>query len=290
MRRPPHLLALALVLSACGDPTVSRPDARSIIDLDGGAAAPPTRPDVTPPPAVQPYALLSLRGRAEGRRLYVEGTGNRRSYGIQPDGTFCADVPLPSPSTYDLYVVVQARDGQLSERAGPFTVTYDPSAPPIDGATTCTGADPAGCGMGFEICDNGRDDDCNNLIDAEDPLCAPCTEDLLEENDQVGSPRIAPDMVYEDLQICPSDPDWFGVYAEAGQTIDAVIRFEHAEGNLDLELVAPNRRDVLRSSRTLMDEEVVSHTATTAGTHHLHVFGSDITANGYRLELSVRGP
>lgn len=279
----------ALLLAGCGDPEPSRDIGGGLFEIDGGVAPAPNPPLVDPLPAVQPYGVLTLRGSAEGRRLFVEGSGNPLTVGIEPGGGFCADIPLPSPGTYEISVRVQAEDGQLSDWAGPFVITYDPRATPIPGAATCTGADPAGCSEAFEICGNGKDDDCNSLIDEQDPRCAPCVDDPLEPNDEVGSPRIPVDRAYDDLAACPGDPDWFGIGLETGQTLAATIRFSHAEGDLDLELVAPNRRDLLADSRSFEDVEQLTYTATTSGVHHLHVFGSSITSNTYRLELQVTG-
>lgn len=282
--------ACALMTAACGDPVVDRPDTLGIIDLDGGIAPPPPRPQVEAVPRVQPYPLASIRGRARARRIYVEGTGNRRSYAVQTDGSFCLDVPLAAEGSYELYLTAQADDGQLSEPSEAINLTFDPGAPAVPGAVTCRGADPAGCSSAFEICGNGKDDDCNNLIDEDDPRCRPCQDDLLEPNDEIGSPRLSSNAIYENLEICPADPDWYAVYLDGGQTVDAVIRFSHPEGDLNLSLIAPNRRDLLAESRTLTNVEMLSHTSSTAGTFHLQVSASDVTRNRYTLELSVRDP
>lgn len=279
-----------LVAAACGDPQASLDSGPFIIDVDGGTGPAPTKPWVEATPSIQPYGVLTLRGMAEGRRIYIEGVDNRRSSGIEPGGSFCADIPLPSPSTYEVRLRSQGDDGQLSEWAGPFVVTYDPSASPIAGATTCTGADPAGCTEAFEICGNQRDDDCNGLVDDEDPRCRPCVNDDLEPNDAVGSPRVPVDQAYDDLVLCAGDDDWFGVMMEADQTLSALIRFSHAEGDINLELIGPNRRDMVEDSRGLSDVEQITYTATTTGVHHLHVFGDRQASNTYRLELQLSGP
>lgn len=289
LNQAPVLLAFALVGASCGDPSVDRPKTLGIFEIDGGVAPPPPPPQVESLPRLQPYRILTLRGRSSGRRVYIEGAGNRRQVAVRPDGRFCMDLPLSGTGEYELYASTQAADGQVSEPAGPFRVTYDGSAPPIEGAVTCTGADPAGCKEAFEICGNGRDDDCNSLVDEADPRCAPCTDDILEENDSPGSPRLEPGARYTNLEICPRDPDWYGVVLEEGETVSAAIRFDHAEGDLELQLLAPNETRVLVESRTLMNEEMVSYTATAGGTFHLHVFGTDITSNRYDLDLDVRG-
>lgn len=282
------ILASCILLGGCGTPVLDRPDRTGIIDLDGGTQPPPPAPQVEAFSSRQPYLLASLRGRAEGRRIYVEGLGNRRVYPIQPDGRFCLDIPLPTPGTHVLYLIAQSQDGQLSEPAGPFSVEFDSAAAVPVGAVTCTGANPNGCASPFEICGNGVDDDCNALVDAQDPRCAPCQDDILEPNDEAGSPRLAPNQVYPDLKLCAGNEDWFGVYLDVGQRLEAQIRFTHAEGDLDLSLTGPDPSAPLTESRTLLNVEELSHTASIAGTYHLRVFGSDITSNIYALELTVR--
>ncbi|MFW5940647.1 MAG: MopE-related protein [Chloroflexota bacterium] len=44
------------------------------------------------------------------------------------------------------------------------------------GAVDCDDADPAVNPGATEICDNGVDDDCNGLVDADDPACLVCTD------------------------------------------------------------------------------------------------------------------
>lgn len=278
-----------LSVVGCGDPYVDDSSRGGLFESDAGAGPPPDEPQLQTQSAVQPYSVFTLNGKAFGRRIYVEGAGNRHTYGVLSDGSFCADVPLPAPGAYELYVRVQATDGQVSEPAGPVRVVWDENAVPPAGAVTCSGSDPQGCAGSFEICNNGRDDDCNNLIDDQDPRCAVCQDDDLEENDSSSSPRIPVNRSY-DLQLCAGDEDWFAVYLEAGETVDASIRFTHSEGDLNLELYDDDGQTVLGRSSSLTDVETVSHTATTASDVQVRVFGSPITSNPYRLELGTRGP
>jgi hypothetical protein len=161
------------------------------------------------------------------------------------------------------------------------------NAAPINDATTCNGSHPAGCVNTVEICGNGRDDDCNNLIDEEDPTCAVCTPDALEPNDDPGAPQIDPGRL-EDLTLCPSDIDYYGIYAEDGQMITARAFFQHAEGNLDLLLFGVDRRTIVQQSVSQTDDEMLTYTATAAGVYPLSVFAEPGVSNTYVLELDVR--
>lgn len=279
-------LAGALALAACGPPSVDRPDVGSIFTPDAGGAPPP-RPTVEAAERRVPYPLATLRGAAAGRRVIVEPSGGANPVAKAVlRGEFCVDVPLPEPGEYGFVIHTQDEDGQLSEPSAPVYVTFDPAAPPVLGARTCSGADPAGCANAVEICGNGRDDDCNGLVDDEDPACRACQDDVLEPNDDPGAPRIEPGR-YEDLKICPLNQDYYGVFARRGEIIDARIAFTHARGNLDLHLLGLDHRTILARSVGLTDREVITHTATAAGEYKLRVFGEGGASGEYTLELQV---
>lgn len=274
--------ALAVWVGACGDPTVERPDV-GIFANDAGAQA-PDPPRVDPVPARQPYAVVTIRGVARARRVLVEPEGGNTvsTTVLGSDGSFCLDYPLPRPARYRF--VAYALDELLSGPSAAFEVIYDETAPAIPGAQTCTGADPAGCGT-IELCDNGRDDDCDQRIDLADPACQACQDDLLEPNDTVASAtRILADR-QEPLQICPDNDDWYLVAARAGETFTVRTLFTHVEGNLDLALYSPNRRTILGRGTGLQDAETITHTATATGEYPVRVYGEGGTANGYALEL-----
>lgn len=278
-------LALLLLAAACGDPTIEGRDA-GMADASG-SAQPPAKPTVDAPPVRQPWPIVTVRGRAPGaRRVIVEGGGNPIASPVLPDSTFCVDVELAETGDYQLSVLAQGSDGQLSEPAGPSPVNFDVAAPGIPGLSTCSGADPAGCSSSVEICDNNRDDDCNNLVDARDPDCATCTDDALEPNDDQNAPRIDPGRL-DSLKICPGNADYYGVYARVGETITARAFFVHAQGNLDLELFGLDRRTIIARATSLDDDETLTHTATVTGEYDLVVFSSDSATNDYALDLRI---
>jgi hypothetical protein len=275
----------AASLLACGDPSIEARDG-GIMDA-AGSADPPQKPTLDAPPSRQPWRIVTLHGRAPGaRRVIVEGGGNPIASPVLPDNSFCVDVELDEPDTYQLTVLAQGSDGQLSEPTAAASVTFDVTAPGIPGLSTCTGADPAGCQSTVEICDNNRDDDCNNLVDARDPDCANCTDDAFEPNDDHNAPRIDPGRK-DSLRICPANIDYYGVYAREGETITARAFFVHAQGNIDLELFGLDRQSIIARATSLDDDETLTHTATVTGEYDLRVFSADAAANDYALDLRI---
>jgi hypothetical protein len=290
-RRAPRGLARAgLLLVAglgCGEPSVTRPDGGPLAFLDARGMTPaPETPILEAVPERVPYTVATLRGQAGARRVIVESSANPVAATVLPDGSFCVDAPMPQPGEYSFRVYAQGADGQLSERPAVVSVRFDPAAPSVPGAQTCSGGDPAGCAGSVEICDNRRDDDCNNLVDERDPACATCADDPLEPNDDASAPRVDPRR-YDGLMICPGDVDYYGVLLREGETLSARLFFTHAMGNLDLELLATDRRTVLARSTSTTDDELLSYTASVAGEHKLLVFGPGGSSNRYALDLRV---
>ncbi|NIU68805.1 MAG: hypothetical protein GWN73_26710 [Actinobacteria bacterium] len=196
---------------------------------------------------------------------------------------------MPDPDSYTFEVQGQNMDGVFSEGSASVMVVFDPASAPVPGLVTCSGMDPAGCAAATEICDNGRDDDCNGLADLRDPACSECVDDVFEPNDDVNAPRADPGR-YEGLAICPGNADYYGVYARAGDTLRATIFFSHAAGDLDMELLDLDRSTVLVTSASMDDDEVVSHEVTETGEYKVRVWGPGGSMNGYTLDLDVTSP
>lgn len=283
------LVFAAITTAGCLEPAVERPDA------GGGSpfvdppkvVPPPEAPVVDPIAARQPYPVITLRGLSEAKRIVVEGAGNPKIVPTLPGGMFCVDVPTPAAGAYVLQVFAQAADGQLSASPTTVNVEHDPGAPAIPGASTCAGADPAGCVATTEDCNNGRDDDCDGLRDAQDPQCATCDDDDLENNDDTTAPQVDPRR-FDGLQLCPDDPDYYKLSANAGQTITARAFFVHsAAGDLDLHLLAADGVQVLDRSTSTSNDEMVTHTASTSGSFFVLVFSDPAGTNTYALDLKV---
>ncbi len=271
-------------LAGC-DNSVVRPDASA--GLDGGA--PPAVPQITEgPPAVLPWPLATVRGRAPGAaRVLVRGIDNPTFVEVLPDDTFCVDVGLPTVGAFDIELVGQSEAGFSM----PATVgtRFDPMAPVGEVIPTCAGADPRGCGS-EEICDNLIDDDCDTAVDAADPDCASCPDDLLEPNDsEAEAPRIPPG-VYEGLRHCPDEDDWYQVFLRDGETLELTLRFVDAEGNVNVRFFDPAGEQVaLAISGT--DDELLTYTALATGLHAFRVYQFGAAApQGYAMEVAVSGP
>ena len=286
MQRKIIVALSALWVSACVEPQIQTPDAGYFNFLDAsGEPTPPNSPVIDPVPNRQPYPIVTIRGLADGRRVIVEGGPNPVASTVVPDGSFCVDIELPQPGDYTFSAYTQSMDGLISASPTEISVTFDPASSSISNAQTCDGSDPAGCAMQTEICDNGRDDDCNNLVDDDDPACANCLDDNLEPNNSPDAPRIDPARI-NNLRICPNDPDYYGVYLKADETLNARIYFDHSFGNIDMQLLN-EKKEILERSNTSTDDEALTYTSSTAGEFILFIYSDDGANNPYSLELTL---
>lgn len=290
------LIGLATAVIAC-DPTVELPDGSFTLLRDAGLDPPPAAPLVTPPPPNTPYDLLTLRGTAQGRRVIISGTWTDAAdkvHSLNPEavtlgigGQFCADLRLPEQAVYSFQVQAYGADNQVgAPLAEPIRVRYDQAAPALPSEMTCAGVRTQGCAGTVEICDDDRDNDCNGLVDEDDPVCRTCTDDLFEPNNGPDAPRIQPG-VYTQMQICPGNPDYYGVYLSEGERLLVQATFTHAEGDLDLDLIGVDQETVLTRSATTEGTETVNWTATANGVHVVRVYGNQTTANGYILRVEI---
>ena len=98
-------------------------------------------------------------------------------------------------------------------------------------------------------------------------------------------------MLYPKLVLCAENEggDWFSVALQIGDTLTVDIAFEHAVGDLNLELLDPSPA-VMDSSTSISDDESVSFTAVEEGDHYIHVFGaSDTDENTYDMMVTNSG-
>ncbi|MFT3926518.1 MAG: hypothetical protein QM778_28495 [Myxococcales bacterium] len=178
-------------------------------------------------PALTPYPILPLRGTVPANELgnqyaqyvFIEGLGDPRvAYAI--GGNFCLEVPL-KPGQYHVSARAQDRFGQTSEITR-FSVAYDPSAPRVPNLRNCEGQDDLwGCDPKREDCSNGKDDDCDGLVDGNDPSCGrPCGYDALEPVE--GDVTEVESGYYDNLKLCSElDSYAFSVRFDQGATFVA---------------------------------------------------------------------
>jgi hypothetical protein len=282
------IVLAGLLATACIEPQIDQPDAGGYFNfLDAaGMILPPPSPIIDQVPLRQPYRTITIRGSAVGRRVILEGGSNPISGAIVPDGTFCIDTAVPSPGIYDFRIFAQDERGVISENPTEISITFDPDSAAIPNAQTCGGSDPAGCPSQTEICGNGKDDDCNNLIDENDPACANCVDDALEPNNTANAPRIEEGR-YDNLRICPNDPDYYGVFLKNEETLNAKIFFSHSFGNIDMQLLSPSGEDVLKRSVSTDDDELLSYTSSASAEYKLFIYSDEGANNPYSLEATV---
>ncbi|MEM7117701.1 MAG: Calx-beta domain-containing protein [Chloroflexota bacterium] len=117
-----------------------------------------------------------------------------------------------------------------------------------------------------------------------------CSDDAYEPNNDASAPAAITPGSYNDLYLCPADSDYFAFPVNAGQTIDVDLFFTHANGDIDLYLIAPDQ-SVAASSTSSDDNESVTYEALSSGTYVIGITppGAE-TSNSYALELTLTDP
>lgn len=111
-----------------------------------------------------------------------------------------------------------------------------------------------------------------------------CSDDEYEANNVPEDAASIQAGSYE-LSICdttlsPVDVDWFTLSLTAGQSLEVLVTFEHAQGDLDVALFgASDTETPLVYEPGVTDEEKVLYKATQGGTYYLAVFG--VVAGSY---------
>ncbi|MBN1483362.1 MAG: PPC domain-containing protein [Chloroflexia bacterium] len=121
----------------------------------------------------------------------------------------------------------------------------------------------------------------------ETPACPP---DNYEPNEsQAGAWPVTVPFLDTSLSICPGDEDWFEFYAEAHYELWIVIGFQHADGDLDLELYnsAGVRVDY---SDSMTDGEEIRYETTQADYYAVRVFPYSPPAadSGVSYDISIQ--
>ena len=116
-----------------------------------------------------------------------------------------------------------------------------------------------------------------------------CAEDAQEPNNSLGQGPALSDGLLAGLTAC-SDEDWFSVDLLQGENLSVDAIFEHAEGDIDIELYDDGGALQVESSSASDDESIV-FPASGAGTYWLRVLlfadlGPD-AGNTYDLDVSI---
>lgn len=120
-----------------------------------------------------------------------------------------------------------------------------------------------------------------------------CAADSFEPNDTRGSAAGVSPGLQTGLQACSGDDDFFALGLLANETIDVDLRFSHAEGDIDLQLL-DGSGNVVASGTSGSDDESLSYTVPANGTYAIRAFLYSDTGqtpgNGYDLDVAVTSP
>ena len=89
--------------------------------------------------------------------------------------------------------------------------------------------------------------------------------------------------------VCGADEDFFAYALTTGCTTTFALDFNHAAGDIDVQLLS-DAGAVLASGVSSDDDELLTHTATANGNVLLRVFGIAGATNGYRLTATTTCP
>jgi hypothetical protein len=114
-----------------------------------------------------------------------------------------------------------------------------------------------------------------------------CSDDSFEPNNSRSAAKAVTSGQQLQAKICPNNEDYFKITVAAGRGIDARITFQHAAGDLDLELLGPTGQRVAISEGTT-DSERVAATGLAAGDYTLRVYGYAGAGGAYTLSVTVQ--
>lgn len=108
------------------------------------------------------------------------------------------------------------------------------------------------------------------------------TDDVREGTDEQSYPIVNGRTEYG--VICADDSDWFVFPGGQGSEITVQLDFDHASGDLDLELWDAN--EALLRSESETDNETINGTVNVADTYYVRVYGFQGAQNDYELTVS----
>ncbi len=259
-------------------------------DLGVDASLKLMAPILTEVPSSTPNATVAFRGRSQGARIIVQVPGITSLEGAAyPTGDFCIEAPVPAQKTTTYSLMAIDSQGKLSPSVD-VAVTHDPKAAqpknPVCG-------DPGMLCANAENCSNGKDDNCNGLIDHCDPACNSCLDDKLEPNDDPFAAPMVPNGYYQELAICPCRPDWYAFKLDTGSAFYARVVFQKS-ANFDIDLKFYRSADALKLNDNWIywrhlgnGLREVDFVADKNDTYYLEVFnktGAEV-AGSYQMQL-----
>jgi len=122
-----------------------------------------------------------------------------------------------------------------------------------------------------------------------DPNASTCTDDGFEPNNDKDTASPIVPQTFDNLHVCPGDPDWYKIRVNAGERLSVDANFTHSdEGDLDLVVYRPDGTTVLGESRSSTDHEAVQTAVLdVTGDYLVKVSGANAAAtNTYQLVVS----
>jgi len=115
------------------------------------------------------------------------------------------------------------------------------------------------------------------------------SDDIFEPNDSFEDAREIWPSYYYDLRIVNDNEDWFWLYLNSGELIDIYIYFGHWEGDLQLELYAPDKSYHI-GSYSSDDHESLSYTVDISGDWRIKVYHNNNNSQvHYDLDILKHG-
>ena len=126
------------------------------------------------------------------------------------------------------------------------------------------------------------------LIFFGQPAFADCSDDdIYEDNDTFETAQEISGGTETGLVVCEQDEDWFALYTEPGDLIQADISFIDEEGDIDIKLFhEDDLESSIISSFSITDNESLFHMTQTGGVHYLRVYHFDPKPGSNRYDLS----
>jgi hypothetical protein len=117
-----------------------------------------------------------------------------------------------------------------------------------------------------------------------------CPVDSLEDNDTLPGAGFISLGTYPNQSICETDEDWFGMALAPGDTINVDLVFDHADGDIDIELLDDTLTQV-DLGNTSTDNESVTYTSAAGGGMVLHITMplDDVNGNGNSYDMAITG-
>ena len=131
----------------------------------------------------------------------------------------------------------------------------------------------------------------NNTASGPLQVLQVCIDDVQEPNNV---PQLAPTVemqLYESLQICPFDLDWYELELAEGEILTAIAAFVNADGDLDLRLYDDQNFfvPIVKAFETNDGEELM-YVVPADGIYYLRVNGLSGASNSYDLEVILEAP